>query len=295
MTMSDSYNTIINQQSRWGALYTPLKPKTEKKAGLRTVLFISCNSGNLLFENLVRFESLYPEKLNIIGIVTDDPVDPFARISIKKRIWNQFLPEERKILFQRTIDASIRIGVPCYSGAVKTDYFREIFYKWNPEALLMFCYGQIIDIAIYGYPVMGSYNFHPSDLQNKIGGGSQPFQNTILNGSKTSVLVIHKVTDIVDVGPIVSVSPPSHICLEEGSYPSSILSLDDKITSVGGWMGVALTDAIICKKEKGMTGHVDHVDIDRLMPETIKTILQKPVIDDLNEKYEVPLHPLLNK
>jgi hypothetical protein len=295
MTMSDSYNIILNQQSRWGALYTPLKPKAEKKGGLRIVLFISCNSGNLLFENLVHFESLYPEKLNIVGVVTDDPVDPAARISIKKRIWNQFSPEEREVLFQRTVDSAIGIGVPCYSGAVKTDYFREIFYEWKPEALLMFCYGQIIDIAIYGYPFMGSYNFHPSDLQNKIGGGSQPFQNTILNGSKTSVLVIHKVTDIVDVGPIVSISPLTNICLNDGGYPSSILSLDDKITCVGGWMGVALTNAIISKKESGKTGHVDNVDVGGVMPDTIKTILRQPVVNDLKVKYEVPLHPLLNK
>ncbi|PKP54028.1 MAG: hypothetical protein CVT92_01385 [Bacteroidetes bacterium HGW-Bacteroidetes-1] len=293
--MSDSFKIIKNKNSCWGGFYKPLRPKAEKKVGLRAVLFVSCNSGYLLLKNLANFEALYPEKLNIVGIVTDDPLDPDARISIKKRIWNEFTKEEHRFLFQRIIDTSIGLGIPCYSGAIKTDYFHEIFNAWNPETMLMFCFGQIVDTVTHKFPVMGSYNFHPSDLLNNIGVGSQPFQLTIKNGMKTSNLVIHEVTDVIDRGPIVGISPPVNICLTNGSYPDSILTLDDKITSVGGWMGVELIESIFSNKVAGMTGRVDVIDFEKQIPATIKAILKLPAVNDLSSKYEIPLHPLLCK
>ncbi|MDP3461340.1 MAG: formyltransferase family protein [Bacteroidales bacterium] len=293
--MPVTYKTIKNNQSAWGTLYTPLKPKTDQKKGLRTVLFVSCDCGNLMLGNLAHFESLYPGKLNIVGIVTDDPIDPAARISIKKRVWSQFSFHERSTIFQRLINSAMEIGVSCYSGAVKTDYFRNIYREWNPEALFMFCFGQKIDSVLYDFPSMGAYNFHPSDLPGKIGAGTQPFQNAMQNGLKSSPMVIHQVTEIIDVGPIIGVSPSVNICLEDGSYPASIRTLLDKITSLGGWMGVALADAIVSRKENGLTGVIEPIDFNKIMPESVKTKIQMPATNDLNEKYELPLHPLLSK
>ena len=292
--MTKSYTIIKSNESGWGAFYKPLKPKMDKKEGLRTVLFVSCDCGNLMINDLSRYEALYPEKLNIVGIVTDDPIDPFAKISIKKRIWSQFPQEEHAAIFQKVIDSSINIGVSCYSGAVKTDYFREIYRKWNPEALLMFCFGQKIDAEIFDYPSMGAYNFHPSDLPKKVGAGTQPFQNAIQNGLKTAPMVIHKVTEIIDVGPVVGVSPHVNICLEDGSYPTSIITLLDKITSLGGWMGVALIDAIISMKQSGNIGYIKNIDFEEIMPQELKDVISLPAVNDLSEKYAVPLHPLLN-
>ncbi|HBZ66253.1 MAG TPA: hypothetical protein DEO70_05395 [Bacteroidales bacterium] len=291
--MPNAYTVLKTNESRWGALYTPLKPKKEKE-GLSTVLFVSCNSGNLLLKNLALYEAIYPEKLNIVGVVTDDPIDPEARISIKKRVWKQFTPQERSNLFNQTIDFAANLGVPCYSGAVKNAWFHDIFRSWAPEALLMLCFGQKIDAALFGFPLMGSYNFHPSDLQKKIGAGSQPFENTIKKGQKTSPLVIHEVTNVIDRGPIIGVSPQVNICLEDGSYPASILTLDDKITSLGGWMGVELIDTIIARKAAGEKGSVGEIDFIGKIPQSIKAILSKPAVNDLNEKYVIPRHPLLN-
>jgi hypothetical protein len=293
--MPITYKTIKNTKSEWGALFTPLKPKTIHKGGLRIVLFVSCDCGTLMLRNLAHFESLYPGKLNIVGVVTDDPIDPDARISIKKRVWSQFSTPEKMDIFQRLIDTAIDMGVSCYSGAVKTDYFRDIYREWNPEALFMFCFGQKIDSALYDYPSMGAYNFHPSDLPGKIGAGTQPFQNAMQNGLKSSPMVIHQVTEIIDVGPIIGVSPLVNICLEDGSYPSSIRTLLDKITSLGGWMGVALADAVVSRKEKGLTGIIEPIDFDKIMPLSVKTTIQMPASNNLNEKYEIPLHPLLSK
>jgi folate-dependent phosphoribosylglycinamide formyltransferase PurN len=293
MNNSNSYDIIKTSASGWGALYSPHKPKNNKKEGLRTVLFVSCDCGNLMLRDLAHFETLFPEKLNIVGVVTDDPLDSAAKISIKKRIWSQFPKDEHANIFQRIINSTVSLGVQCYSGAVKTDYFREIYSKWNPEALLMFCFGQKLDEPIFEYPLMGAYNFHPSDLPKKIGAGTQPFQNAIQNGLKSSPLVIHKVTDLIDVGPVIGVSPEVNICLSDGSYPSSIITLLDKITSLGGWMSVSLIDAIISRKENGKTGIVDFIDYDKVMPEEVKAVIKLPAVNDLGEKYAVPLHPLL--
>jgi hypothetical protein len=287
------YHQTINPESLWGALYEPDKPKQANKPGIRTVLFVSCNCGDQMIKNLALFEKKYPDDLNIVGIVTDDPVDPNARISIKKRIWSQYAPAEHQELLFKIICTAASLGVPCYSGAVKTDYFRALYQSWNPDVMLMFCFGQWIDSMIYDFPVMGSYNFHPSDLPKKMGAGTQPFQNAIKNGLKTSPLVIHQVTELIDMGPITGISPPINICLADGSYPASLLTLLDKITSFGGWMGVELIGEVIKRRKAGLNGPVGFIDFDRIIPAAVKGLLLSPAVNDLNETYEVPLHPIL--
>jgi len=295
MINHNSFTIVKSKDSLWGSIYVPLKPKPKKSNGLRIVLFVSCACGNQMLTDLAAFEARYSDQLDIVGVVTDDPLDSNARISLKKRIWSQFSVDERADIFQKLIDNSISQGITCYSGAVKTDFFREIYQQWNPEALIMFCYGQKIDSAIYDFPQLGAYNFHPSDLPKKIGAGTQPFQNAIQNGMKSSPMVIHKVTEQIDVGPIVGISPQINICLEDGSYPSSILTLLDKITSIGSWMGVALVEELLKIKASGTVSQVENIDFEKLMPNDLKQKLCSPAVNDLSEKYEVPLHPMLQK
>jgi methionyl-tRNA formyltransferase len=228
-----------------------------------------------------------------VAVATDYSVDPAARISKKKRIWSQYTPEEQALLREKVIATSMEIGIPCFTGAVKTDYFRRMWKAWDPEVLIMFCYGQKLDAFLYEYPVMGAYNLHPSDLPKKIGMGTQPFQNALRNGLKTSPLVIHLISELIDMGPIVGVSTPVNIRLADGSAPASILTLLEKITSLGGWMTVELVDAIIRKKAAGESGPVDCIDFKNAIPESLRCQLMQPAINDLNEMYEVPPHPLL--
>jgi methionyl-tRNA formyltransferase len=286
---------IINEASLWGEYYKPVSQKMNSGNGLRVVLFASCNCGNIVLNNLWLFEQKYPRLLNIIGVVTDDPVDPDARISLKKRIWSQYSLVERGELKDKIIDTCMKIGIPCYTGAVKTNYFRDIYQSWNPGALIMFCFGQKLDSFLFDFPAMGSYNLHPSDLPKHIGAGTQPFQNAIRNGLKTSPLVIHQITELIDMGPIVGVSPPVNICLADGSYPQSLLTLLEKITSIGGWMTVQLIFDIINQKARGEMKPLDWIDFDKILPAEIKQKLMSPATNDLTEMYEVPLHPLLEK
>lgn len=287
------FTKIVNEESLWGELYEPVRPKLNTGSGLRVVLFVSCNCGDRVIQQLSNFEQKYKDKLNIVGVATDDPIDPNARISLKKRIWNHFTPAERQDLKFKLIQSCMDFGISCYTGSVKTDYFRKIYKAWNPEALIMFCYGQKLDSFIFDFPDMGAYNLHPSDLPKKIGAGTQPFQNAIRNGLKTSPLVIHEVTEIIDIGPIVGVSPPINICLEDGGYPSSILTLLEKLTSIGGWMSVQLVAEMIDYKAKGKSGPVHCINYFKLIPPEMKEMMMSPATNDLNEKYELPLHPLL--
>ncbi len=289
------YKKILNKESLWGEYYEPLNPKINQGKGLRIVLFVSCNCGNRVLNQLSVFEKKNPGLLNVMGVVTDDPVDPHAKISLKKRIWSQYTPEKRIELKNSIIDSCINIGIPCYTGAVKTEYFRSIYRAWSPEVLIMFCFGQKLDEFLYEFPAMGSYNFHPSDLPKKMGAGTQPFQNAIRNGLKTSPMVIHQVTELIDMGPITGVSSPVNICLHDGTYPKSLLTLLEKITSIGGWMCIQLVSELLQLKAKGETGTVEWIDFEKVLPENIKQFLMTPATDDLTEMYEAPLHPLLLK
>ncbi len=95
---------------------------------------------------------------------------------------------------------------------------------------------------------MGAYNFHPSNLACNIGIGAQPFQDIMHNGLDTSPIVIHKVTEIIDAGPVVGISPEINIRLQNGKYPDSIVSLLVKMNSITGWMTMDLIFEIIQQK-----------------------------------------------
>jgi hypothetical protein len=97
------------------------------------------------------------------------------------------------------------------------------------------------------------------------------------------------------MGPIVGVSTPVNICLNDGSYPASILTLLEKITSLGGWMCIQLISDIIKMKAGGKSGPLSWIDFDKELPDEIKKQLMSPATNDLTEMYDVPLHPILMK
>lgn len=289
------YEKKTQPESLWGDLFLPVKPKINRGKGIRIVLFVSCNGGNNLLQALAHYEKKYPNQLNIIGVATDDSVNPNARITIKKRVWNEYSMEERGELRNKIILSCRSIGVPLYTGSVKTDYFRNIFRSWNPEVLFMLVFGQKLDSFLFDYPPLGAYNFHPSDLPKHIGIGPQPFHEAIRKGLKTSVFTIHKITELIDIGPIIGVSTPINICLEDGTYPKNIISMFEKITCISTWMGIVLISEIIAWKAQGQIGTIPFIDFSKVLPENIQLMLMQPAKDDHTELYTIPDHPLLTK
>jgi hypothetical protein len=286
----NSCKNITDDGMLWGGLYEPFKQKTNPGNGLRVAIFGSTNAGVLVIDSLSRFEQKHPGLINLVGVATDDPVDPNTRISVQKRIWRLYHPDEISILRDRVIDASIHAGIPCYTGGVKTEYFRKLFTGWNPDIIIMCCFGQKIDDFIINHPQFGMYNFHPSDLAAKIGAGPRPFSSTMENGHKTSTMTVHLVTEMIDHGPIVGNSPAVNICTACGDYPASILTLQEKIPSVSGWLSIELVLEVIKIRESGKNGAVPSIDFNSRIPDFVRQELLKPATDDLTESYKLPLH-----
>ena len=72
---------------RWGKRLLPAANERHAKCdqGLRILLIGSWTLGFLILETLKVLERGNPTRFNIVGLVTDDPMDPDAKISLKKR------------------------------------------------------------------------------------------------------------------------------------------------------------------------------------------------------------------
>lgn len=287
------YKKIVTEESAWGALYTPAKSKPEPGEGLRIVVFGSTNGGALLIDSLLRFEQRNPGLIHLAGVATDDPCDPHTKISVKKRIWRYYKTEEMIALRDKVIHLAIDGGISCYTGNVKTEYFRNMLKQWDPDVIIMCCFGQKVDPFIFDYPAFGMYNFHPSDLAANIGEGAQPFHDTVNNGHTASVMTVHIVNEWIDRGPIIGWSPKINIVKADGTYPSNILTLQEKIPSICGWLGIELILEILKNKLTGTKGAIGIIDFDALIPEPVKQKLMEPARDDLNDMYTLPLHDLI--
>ncbi len=140
----------------------------------------------------------------------------------------------------------------------------------------MNCFGQKLDAFLYDYPSLGAFNFHPSNLACSIGIGAQPFQEIMHRGLDTSPIVIHKVTEIIDAGPVVGISPEINIRLPDGSFPLSIISLLMKMNSICGWMTIDLLLEILDWKSSKEKGTLTAIDFNKKIPDAIKLQLLEP-------------------
>lgn len=157
------------RDSTWGELILPApdeSPRSAKK-GFRILIFASFLLGYLLVEALKEMEMRNPERVRIVGLVTDDPANLKARISSEKRIWRLFGMNKKVELEKVMIESALSSGIPCFTGNVKTESFRKLLSMWNPDAILVCVFGQILDRPMINYPIFGIYNFHPADLLDK--------------------------------------------------------------------------------------------------------------------------------
>ena len=276
--------------SSWGQLIFPSASESRSKTdeGMRVVLFGSYMLGYLLCETLKAFEKQNPARLNIVGLVTDDPASPSAKISVKRRIWRKFEQLEIINLETAMIESGLKSGVPVYTGAVKTEYFRKLLKKWDPDVILVSVFGQIIDGPIISYPQYGIYNFHPADLLAGYGAGPQPFQDLIDRNAMTSKLTVHQLTEQLDGGHILGQSPPVNIRFSDGSITDNILVLDDKMLKAGDVMSALLIKTLILHKEKRMKGSIYKLDFERHFDEKLRDSFMKPIHSNTHSE-ELPV------
>ncbi len=274
-----AYTVIREKASEWGELIQPSKMR-EQRSGIRIVLFGSTTAGQLVLETLLHFDRDHPGKIDIRAVATDDTRDPLARIGIKKRIWKYYSPAVQLDLMEKMIRKAVSEGIPCYTGAVKNDYFMRLLRQWDPELIIMCCFGQKISQPIYDFPALGMYNFHPSDLASSIGAGARPYESTMREGRTTSRMILHRVTETIDGGPIVGISPRINIALANGRYPENFLVLQEKIPSVCGWMTFGLLSSLLDLQGRGAAGAVTSIDFERIIPAAVNEMLMEPVTND---------------
>ena len=206
-----------------------MKTLVKQAKGLRIVLFASYRTGLLLLKTLIKFEEKHPDKLSIIGLVTDDPLSPHARISMKRRIWRFFDDEKKLGIEEAIVETALAFGIPCYTGAVKTTYARKLIHRWNPDAIQVFVFGQIIDEPIIRMPVYGIYNYHPADLLHHHGAGPRPYQDLIERNASTSLFTIHQLSIELDAGHVLGQSPPINVRYRNGEISKNLLIIEDKM------------------------------------------------------------------
>lgn len=279
------------QTMGWGELTVPEKSahSDRNQEGLRVLFIGSAGPGMLVMDSLQKYELKYPDRINLLALVTDMPTCSKAKISSEKRIWRFSNETEKQLLFNSIKESALLFGMPCYSGEIKCDFFRKLLKAWNPEIIFMCCFGQVVDDFVFNYPAYGMYNVHPSDLAESIGIGTQPVEHTIKMGFSTTRVTFHRVNEVVDGGSIIGKSPLIKITSVDGSCPADILGLYEKVCSISGWMTLDLLRAVLDKRSRGEKGVIDYVDFEKYIPQHIRDILMAPAICD-GGKYTLPLH-----
>lgn len=276
--------------STWGRLVLPGTDETSDESSdpLKLVLICSYIQGHMVLDTVKAMADMNPGRIEIKGVVTDDPVDPNAKISVKRRIWRKYGEEETIYLENSIIESAIDASIPVYTGSVKTRYFHDLLGSWSPDAIIVCVFGQIIDSFVIDYPGMGIYNIHPADLKAGFGAGPQPFQDLINRNASTSRITIHQLSEELDSGHILGQSSPINIRYKDGSLPDDILILQDKILEPTVPMVYELVKTLVLKKSEGFTGKISHLDFSKHFTRELKQNLMKP-IGEQKPKKDLPV------
>lgn len=220
----------------WGHYYRNAKASHSK--GLRVALFVAYDLGIEVFRTALKLQRL--GIIQIVGVATDDLLDPNARISKSRRSWKYFSLAEQATLQARVEDLAGSNGIDCFTGNIKSEFFtKDILKKWNPSAILMFGFGQLVPPVVFEYPALGMYNCHPSDLANHKYAGPDPFGDLVRNKETSTVISVHHVNAEFDQGRVIGNSPsisllqsnsPEHLPLKQ--MPKHLAPLAGKIADV---------------------------------------------------------------
>ena len=273
---------IPAQAARWGELIIPAADENPDKGrdGLRIVAVTSFWFGYLALETIKAYESRYPGQLNLVAVITDDPVDPGARISLKKRIWHFVPPKYYLDIESRTIEAALAFGIPVYTGEIKCDWFRRQLREWQPDVVICCGFGQLMDKAFLSLPSMGTINIHPSDLAASHGAGPAPHKDVFQRNAEFSRWTAHQMNEEIDAGRIIGSSPRIRITHNRSGVDYHPLHYYHKLMRDGlDYMVVALLDSLCRKYAVGDLSAVNSVDFEQAVPHPIKCRMLEPCED----------------
>jgi hypothetical protein len=268
--------------SRWGELILPApnEDATRPATGLRVVLFASGEWGYMALEAVKAYARRFPDRVQLAGLVTDDPVNQTARIGLKKRVWKFMDRDEIVAIETAVVGSALAEGVPAYTGEIKIDGFRALLESWRPDAIISCVFGQVIDRWIIDRPACGVYNFHPSDLAHGHGAGPAPAEDLAARGATSTVWTIHQVSEAVDAGPVVAVSPSINVQDLTGALPADPLLLYDKLVEPIGCLAACLVDALSSRFRAGILGRLDSLEVAAAIPADVRARMLEPIRAD---------------
>ena len=274
------FNT--EEDTRWGGLLQPAPDENPSKTseGMKVVLFGSWEFGYLVLETLKEYERMFPKKLNLAGFVTDNPLNPDAKISIKKRVW-QFIDQPFRV-FDETfiIESGLSHGIPVYTGEIKIESFYRMMEQWKPDVILVCVFGQIVNSRIIKMPQLGIYNFHPSDLTKNQGAGPAPYEDLVTRNAATTVWSVHHVSEEIDCGHVVGQSPPINVRDTNGTLPGNSLVVYQKLGEALSPLTFYMIDELCRKFEQKKTGYIDQIDFPDLIADEITQRLMLPIVKE---------------
>lgn len=277
----------------WGAYYVPSQHSLVENNGMRIVLFGSTLGGMWVLESLKQLKAVLGERISLVGLATDDARDTQARISIKKRIWHYFEKTERHRMVEAIIENGLSEGMEVFTGNIKSEYFSQLLQKWNPDLIIMACFGQIVPGSIFSYPKMGMYNFHPSDLKNNIGAGPRPFEETLASHMNHTCVSLMGVTEVIDHGPMIGQSPTIRITGKNEEFFEDVLLSEEKVTSIFPHMTWILVKKVLSLYGTAIPENF-HINFDNEIEDTVKQLLLLPLEGKHSNVYPLPDLRLFN-
>ncbi len=265
--------------SRWGRLFLPSPAEAVKRPtrGLRVLCIGSWTLGLLVFETLLALERHKAARIRLMGLVTDDPLDVDAKISLKKRFWRYYDEREREGYEWAILRRALCSGIPCYTGEVKCGAFRAQLEEWAPELIVVAGFGQLIDETIISFPDYGIYNVHPSDLLRSHGAGPQPWEDLVEREASCTRVTLHRVSPTIDDGDIVGQSPEINVRLPDGSVSKDVRMIGEKTLVPVSQMVLELVLAIVGRQISGRAGPVDTLDFEGIFSPALAAKLKEPL------------------
>lgn len=203
MLENTARETRIGWDSPWGRFVPGI---IRARPGPRVLAFTSFDFGRRALEELVRMH--HRNAINLVGVCTDDALDPDAKISKQRRTWRYLSPIAVEATQRGTEKLALDARIPLYTGKIRTRFFIEhLLPAMRPDIIVMYGFGQVIPPEVFDYPPWGMYNLHPSDLARGLYPGADPFGDMARDGATSTKVTMHHVNEEVDGGAIVATSP----------------------------------------------------------------------------------------
>lgn len=271
---------IPSGSARWGELIEPAPNENwpGNRGGLRLVAITSFWIGFLVLETIKAYIRRYPGRIELVAVLTDDPINEDAKISIKKRIWHLIDADYYLDVEAATVESALNFGVPVYTGDVKNDWFRKRLSLWEPDAILCCGFGQLMDAPFLRAAPMGVINLHPSDLANSHGAGAAPHEDVRLRKDEYTCWTAHLMDEDIDHGPIIGSSPRIRVSDSAGSLDLPPISYYYKCMRDGlDYITVALLDALSEKQREADRSLLQAVDLEAAVPQAVRKRMLSPL------------------